>query len=178
MRKPGLKKSVRRNTRRDVRGLATATHRSAKEKREAAEKKRLIVARNTLVVFICGCLLLALMGVWHRSSRTVSATEYLLAENAAGLTDPLHLTERLGDLELTGVSADGCVIGYESTLSCAQVVMLLKAALESDGWVLVDDNGQGLLSYQHDGLGTAFGSRLLVQCLAVGQESSIVVQRW
>ncbi|MCL1847614.1 MAG: hypothetical protein FWF91_06600 [Coriobacteriia bacterium] len=130
------------------------------------------------MVFICGCLLLALMGVWERASRTMSATEYLLAGEVDSQVDPLRLTERLAGLELVGVSDDGAVIGYASELSWSQVAVLLKSALEADGWILVDDSGQGILSFQHDGLGTVVGSRLLIQCLAVGQESSIVVQRW
>jgi len=92
--------------------------------------------------------------------------------------DPLHLTDRLSSFELTGVSADYLVIGYSSELSCQQSSAQIRTVLQADGWVLFDDNGQSMLSFRRDNP-DAFGtSALFVQCIPLGQGSSIVVQRW
>lgn len=93
-------------------------------------------------------------------------------------SDPLKLTDHVAAFTLTGVSEDGSVIGYSSELSWEQSSGLLKQALQRDGWSVVDDNGSGLLSLYHEGPEPKQGASLFVQCIPIGQESSIVVQRW
>jgi len=175
------------------------------KKTSEAQKRRIRVAYTTIAVFICAFSALVVVDFQGKPAPSISAAQYLLTEAYGEQDDPLGLVNRISCFELTGVCADGSVIGYASDMSWQQSSMLLTSILLSDGWVLLDNNGQGLLSFQRkiadstgstgaadgkDGrnstgaagtsgsAGTSGFTFLFVQCMSLGQGSSIVVQRW
>ena len=148
---------------------------------EVAQHRRLWVASTTLAVFICIFLLLGFASDPYAKRGTAdnaSASGYLLGGIPASQSDPLGLMGRIPYLELTGVSADGSVIGYTSELPVHLCASQLTATLVSDGWILYDDNGAGFLSFYHEEPGSVGNSALFVQLIAVGKESVIVINRW
>ena len=145
---------------------------------EPAQRRRVRVAYITIALFICGFSLLALTSAGDKKPETVSVAEYLNHAGSEEKEDPLGLIDRIAGFELTGISNDDSVLGYTSETSCLQSAFQLKEALQADGWTLTSDNGLGLMSFQRDKENGSDASYLLVQCMSVGQESSIVIQRW
>jgi hypothetical protein len=124
-------------------------------------------------------MLLGSQSVAENTAETTTAAEHLIAGDTADLVDPLSLVDSDdGIFKLVGVSKDGTVIGYASTEPVAQTCLRLKDALGADGWSLDSDNAQGVLSFCRAEPGAYFESNLFVQCVAVGQGSSLVVKRW
>ena len=150
---------------------------------EAAQLRRLRTAGMTLTAFMCLFLLLGLSGNlgWKEAADSAGAngtSGYLYAGAPMDQKDPLCLVGRIPYLELTGVSADGSVIGYASIYPAQSCAIQLIAVLEADGWMLYDNNGAGFLSfYQREAKG-ADSSTLFVQLIAVGRESAIVINRF
>ncbi|MDR3037189.1 MAG: hypothetical protein LBU31_02100 [Coriobacteriales bacterium] len=137
------------------------------------------VAVLMLAVVGGGLMLLGFQSLAENTVETTTATEYLLTDDTTELADPLSLAGGSdGIFELVGVSGDGTVIGYASTEPVVQTCLRLKDALGADGWLLDSDNTQGVLSFYRTEVGASFGSSLFVQCVAVGQGSSLVVKRW
>jgi len=162
------------------RGAPVATS-SREQSIEAAQHRRLWVASATLAVFIGIFLLLGLASdpyAKRSTANNASVSEYSLGSIAASQSDPLGLTGRIPYLELTGVSADGSVIGYTSELPVHLCASQLTATLVSDGWILYDDNGAGFLSFYLEKAGSTNSSALFVQIVAVGRESTVVINRW
>ena len=164
--------------------------RSRADRRKLADgsRKRVRVAVATLLVMACALALLAFQGNAERSPKTVGVAQYLLSGDKAQLDDPLSLTAAVTELELTGVASDGSVIGYSSDEPVRQTCSKLSLALQSDGWLLESDDGQGLLNFTRlpgteqqivdasekdlQQLG------LFVQCVPAGGGSAVVVSRW
>jgi hypothetical protein len=88
------------------------------------------------------------------------------------------LTGSISGLELTGVSEDGSIVGYASDKPVVELCLDLEDVLRRDGWTLDEDGGQGVLSFCRGGQDGLSEDSLLVQCLSVGQGSSLVVKRW
>ena len=159
-------------------------------RRELADgsRKRVRVAIATLLVTACALALLAFQGNAERSPKTVGVAQYLLFGDRAHPDDPLSLTAAVSGFELTGVALDGSVIGYSSNDSVRQTCSKLSLALQSDGWVLESDDGQGLLNFTRlSGAewrlagASEKGSQqsgLFVQCVPTGCGSAVVVSRW
>jgi hypothetical protein len=124
----------------------------------------------------------------ERSPDTVGVAQYLLSGDELCLDDPLSLTAAVVGLELTGTSADGKVVGYSSNESVRQTCSRLSLALQSDGWILESDDGQGLLNFTKlsDGsqqladasMDGSYTVGLFVQCVPAGGGSAVVVSRW
>jgi len=171
----------------------------ATRKTSKAEKRRMRVAGTTVAVFICAFLVLVAFDFRGNPANSPGFSQHLFAETFEVQDDPLNLVNRITGFELIGVSEDGRVIGYASDMPWQQSSVLLTMILQVDGWVLLDNNGQGLLSFQRDvtgaevatGATSATGATgatgatnttgttcLFIQCLSSGQGSSIVIQRW
>ena len=158
-------------------GLQAGT-RSTKQSAETTQQKRLRVAGITVAAFICMLLLLGLEERLDKKSQAAvdPVAQYTNDYRTGG--DPLCLVGRVATLELVGVSDDGSVIGYASNLDARSCVMHITGALRADGWILFDDNQEGLLSFYRVTKSETESSTLFIQCVAVGHGSSIVINRW
>lgn len=143
-----------------------------------AQRRRLRVAVVTTVFFALGFLLLGLLSLYENEADTTDASEYLLSGTELPEEDPLSLTDSLAGLELVGISEDGSIVGYTSEQSATELCQSLKDVLRPDGWSTDDANGQGVLSFYRAASDGAGEATLLVECLSVGQGSSLVIKRW
>ena len=158
-------------------GLQAGT-RSTKQFAGITQQKRLRVAGITVVAFICMLLLLGLQERLDKKAQTTAGPVAQYTNDYSTGGDPLCLVGRVATLELVGVSDDGLVIGYASDLDARLCVMHITGALRADGWILFDDNQEGLLSFYRVTKSETESSTLFIQCIAVGHGSSIVVNRW
>ena len=156
----------------------SAHKRSKKKFLEATQQRRLRTAGITVVAFICMLLLLSLEERLDEKAKanTKPVAQYVIDSNTS--EDPLSLVNRVATLELVGVSNDGSVIGYASDLPVQFCVLQMTIVLETDGWILFDDNKEGLLSFYRTAKSETEKTTLFVQCLSVGQGCSIVINRW
>jgi len=150
---------------------------------EATHQRRLRVAGSAVAAFVCLFLVLGTMSAPDRIGAIGASSSNYSAENLntgipANQADPLGLFGRIPALELTGVSADGTVIGYTSEYSLQICAMQLKTALEADGWILLENSGGSFLSFYLEKSKTVDSATLFVQCIAVGNETAIVINRW
>jgi hypothetical protein len=148
------------------------------DRASGGQQRRLRVASITLALFAVSFLLLGFLSLHENVTDTTGATEYLLTGTTASDKDPLVLTDFLTGLELTGVSEDGSIVGYMSERSATELCLDLKDVLQRDGWSIDDDEGQGVLSFYRVEAENPGENTLLVQCLPVGQGSSLVIKRW
>ena len=131
-----------------------------------------------MTAFLCLLLLLGLEERIEEKATVATGSVIHFADDPCSEGDPLRLVNRVAALELIGVSGDGSVIGYASDLSSELCLTQLTIVLEADGWTLFDNNGMGMLSFYRATKSEAESSTLFVQCIPIGQGSSIVINRW
>ena len=149
-------------------------------------KRRSKVAFVTLIVCVCGFLLLCWQSNNENKSKEISALEYVLRGESAVLgagleteaRDLLSLLDGIPGLKRLGVSQDSNTLGYESNLKAKQVSSMIAAALQAGGWLLDDTSQPGLLSLQKNNRESGKRSYLLIQCGDVSGGTSVVARLW
>jgi hypothetical protein len=141
------------------------------------QRKRVRTAIATVAVMGCGLLILGIWSAGENKSKLTSVTEYL-SVSVDQQQDPLFLTEICPGFTVTGVSPDDLIIGYASDETVYTATAQLKAALQSRGWILESDSGQGVASFSKIDAGSGSVQGCLAQFTPIGQGCALVVQRW